>query len=164
MPDRAKIIARCSTLIAGVAYFAVGLTPLATPAAPSPQEVPDQALLMASEAGRADLVRFALDNGADADARDSRSEGNTTLMLAAKNGHREVVSVLLDRGASVNSQSNDGWTALMQAAHAGQRAIAEELLAHGAELELRELEFGNTALIIAAGRGRGGRGARGRGG
>jgi len=48
----------------------------------SQAHIADQALLMAAQAGRADLVAFALDNGADIEARDQRPQRSTALLLA----------------------------------------------------------------------------------
>ena len=50
--------------------------------------------------------------GADVNAQAS---GETSLVLAALNGHTEVVRLLLDRGADPDLQDRDGWTALMHA-------------------------------------------------
>ena len=52
---------------------------------PSPedyeQRVADQALLMATEAGRLDLVRYALRHGASIEAKDRRARHDTALIL-----------------------------------------------------------------------------------
>ena len=121
-----------------------------------PRDVPEQAMLMAAEFGRVDLVAYAIDQGADIDARDTRPARNTALMLAAKRGHTAVVRFLLRRGARVDARSEDGWTALMHAAHGGFDEVLEALIVAGANLELREQKFGNTALILGAARGHAG--------
>ena len=40
------------------------------------------------------------------------SEGNTALVLAAANGHAEIVKYLLNEGVNVNHVANDGYSAL----------------------------------------------------
>ncbi|KAE9385780.1 ankyrin, partial [Gymnopus androsaceus JB14] len=57
----------------------------------------------------------------------------TPLMIAAEIGHLDVVSVLIEEGANVNAQSEDGSTALRQASQEGHLEIVKLLLNHGAE-------------------------------
>ena len=61
-------------------------------ASSEPEEATNQKLLMATEAGRLDLVLEMLDRGAKIDTRDTGPERNTALMLAAKRGHRGIVA------------------------------------------------------------------------
>jgi ankyrin repeat protein len=125
----------CIRLIAIVAFL---LAPHAIPAAPATdRQVSDRALLMAAEAGRADLVGFALDHGADPQARDTRAGAPTALMLAAAGGHAEVVTLLLARGADANAADSAGVTPLMLAANLGHTTIVDALLALGADPRAR---------------------------
>jgi len=73
------------------------------------------------------------------------------LMLAAGNGHTEIVVQLLNKGADVNAESPDGATALIIAAENGHTKIAAELLDQGADVNAES--DGYTALMLAAKRG-----------
>ena len=49
--------------------------------------------------------------------------GCTGLMIAASNGHVEIVALLLELGAKQTIKDMRGWTALMYASHAGKWSI-----------------------------------------
>ena len=55
-------------------------------------------------------------------------ERGTPLMFASRNGHREVVQLLLARGGFVNVQTLDGGTALAFASEYNHTAIVKMLL------------------------------------
>jgi ankyrin repeat protein len=79
-------------------------------------------------------------------ARDS--DGSTPLHCAVWKGHQAAVEFMLERGADVNAQNQNGhWgtTPLHAAAHANQAAIAEMLIERGADVNARDLE-GKTPL------------------
>ena len=59
-------------------------------------------------------------------------------MSASQNGHMEVVGKLLEKGAKVDLQKENGFTALMIASHFG-RGEVEELLREHASRQKREL-------------------------
>lgn len=124
----------------------------AVPAQRTADEVANRALLMAAEAGRADLVGYALDNGADPNTRDLPRGGLSPLMLAAANGHMRASILLLDAGADIDARSSENWTALMFAARFDHRSIVGALLDRGADPNLAESARGNTALLEAASR------------
>ncbi|KAI1144884.1 ankyrin repeat-containing domain protein [Nemania diffusa] len=67
-------------------------------------------LILASEVGNLDSVRFLLKAGAD--PRVKSSTGSTALHRAAQNDYLEVTKLLLERGALINEQRNDGTTPL----------------------------------------------------
>ena len=56
-------------------------------------------------------------------------DGGTALMLAASNGHTEIVEALLAKGAEVDVKTETGETALIFAAFYGRAEIVEALLA-----------------------------------
>ncbi len=75
-------------------------------------------------------------------------QGSTLLHIASVNGHRQVVGLLLDRGAKIYAATLYGWTALHCA---GNRAVAELLLDRGAQID--DVGDGMTSLHCAAGGG-----------
>ena len=74
----------------------------------------------------------------------------TPLMVASKNGHTEIVQLLLEKGAYVNAKDNYGETALMLAAANGRTEIVQLLLEKGADVNAKN-EYGRTALMYALG-------------
>ena len=70
-------------------------------------------------------------------------------MLAASHGHLEICKMLLECGAEVNLQDNDGSTALMCAAEHGHPNIISILLSHPDCDPLLEDNEGSSALKIA---------------
>jgi ankyrin repeat protein len=114
------------------------------------------ALMAAAEKGDFGVVQALLAKGADANARlaNGRTElvfssqyggvvvnkvrvdqGFSALMLAARNGHLEVVRLLLAAGADVNAKSSNGDTAMMVAAGKGHTEVVQVLLAKGGVAE-----------------------------
>ena len=77
------------------------------------------------------------------------ASGITLLVEAAAQGHERLVVALLQRGADVNLQINDGRTALMFAAGLGHEQVVDMLIQHGAEVNLLG-SVGLTALMVAA--------------
>ena len=99
------------------------------------------------------LTIAALRHGLEVDGLKSNG-GGTALMLAAQNGHTEIVLDLLSRGGiNVNAAKNDGTTALMLAAQNGHAQIVAELLDRGGADVNAVTSDGFTALMIAAQRG-----------
>jgi ankyrin repeat protein len=72
-------------------------------------------------------------------------DDETPLHLAAENGHKDVVELLLANNADVNARSNGDWTPLQNAVVRGNKDVAELLLANGADLKAKKV-FGMTLL------------------
>ena len=86
----------------------------------------------------------------DIDARNS--EGETMLMIAARNGFNENVKDLLHKNATINLQNKFGTAALMFAANQGHTGTVEILLEQGADPDHQD-KTGDTALKVAANKG-----------
>ncbi|TQN71668.1 putative ankyrin repeat protein, partial [Colletotrichum shisoi] len=77
-------------------------------------------------------------------------KGCRPLHLAIRMMHsaQESVQLLLEKGADVNCQQDDGMTALHLAAQRGEHSVVETLLGHGADPDLGD-KRGKTALSEA---------------
>jgi len=85
--------------------------------------------------------------GAHLDCQDFH--GNTPLMRAATYGDVEMLHLLLDAGADINSATEHGVTALIKAAIHDRADAAQALLRRGADGNLQDSD-GLTAKDIAA--------------
>ena len=74
---------------------------------------------------------------------------DTPLYIAAREGHKEVVEVLLSQGVDVNNATNHGWMPLHIAAREGHKEVVKVLLSHGADVNKANY-IDRTALHIAA--------------
>ena len=93
-------------------------------------------LIAAVETGETDTVRSYLANGVHPDF--AKEDGTTLLHLAARNGHLELVTFLIDRGATVDLADDlYGWTALHKAAVGGHPDIVSMLIERGANPKLK---------------------------
>lgn len=109
----------------------------------------DEAFARAVCEGNTEAVELFLRAGFSPDARDT--SGVPAISLAIRGRHRDIMHVLLDRGADVNVRSEDrGDTPLMEAAVRGESEILEDLLARGADLNVRNKNL-QTALMLAIG-------------
>ena len=80
----------------------------------------------------------------------SQAELNDKLISASRNGHKDVVSMLLQAGAQVDAKDTYGWTALMWASSRnGYKDIVSMLLQAGAQVDAKDND-GWTALMLAS--------------
>lgn len=98
-------------------------------AAPAPalgEPVPTRLRLLAA-AGQGDVasLRAALQSGVSVQVRDA--QGRTPLMLAARAGSREAVSLLMAAGARAGDRDEQGWTAADHARDRGHDGLIELL-------------------------------------
>ena len=71
------------------------------------------------------------------------------ILIAVREGHEDVVRLLLTHGGDVNAKSDDGLTALMHASHNGYGKVVQVLLDHGADTNAKSYD-GSTALTFAS--------------
>ncbi len=76
-------------------------------------------------------------------------EPPSALMLAAANGHVEIVKCLLEHGAEPDIQDSYERTALIWAVKGGHTQVVRELLNRGADVHIRNVN-GDTALWYAS--------------
>jgi ankyrin repeat protein len=135
------------------------------------------ALILAAQNDQPDIVKLLLENRANPDLEDkngwtalktaayhgsarcvqilanrSKTDLSRGLLFAALSEHKDVVKILLDYGAEVDSRSPDGRTPLMLAASKGNKEIVNMLLQAGADPSLTD-QSGATAESTAAAKG-----------
>jgi ankyrin repeat protein len=127
---------------------------LASQASTRPERRPPggmTALLFAARQGKIDAVRALLDGGADIDQ--AGADNTSPLLIAVVNGHYELASLLIERGASPNIADANGRTPLYAAVdlrnvqwsqapapelpQATHLAMIEQLLAAGADPSIK---------------------------
>ena len=100
--------------------------------------------------GSNSCVKFLLEAGVSPDHHE-HTTNITPLMIAASVNNGKAVSLLLERGASINFQETNGYTALMHTSMLGQTLTTEALLNAGANPNLiaSKNPQGATALYLA---------------
>ncbi len=83
------------------------------------------------------------------DKSGKHSSRDSALMVAAENGHGELVDFLIARGADVNYITYQGRTPLIAAAEGQQKDIMQKLIGYGANKAERD-GLGRTAADILA--------------
>lgn len=95
------------------------------------------------------LARRLIRAGAIVNAA-TRLDAYTPLLIAATNGHAELIDVLLQAGADPKSATANGTTGLMFAAASGSVEAVKLLLDRGTDPRAKEHGRGETALMFAA--------------
>jgi len=90
---------------------------------------PGRELLEAVEVGNIDKVRELLDSNVNKDMK------NAALLLASEKGHHEIVELLIDKGADMNTTNKFRFTPLTQAIRSGSLATVKVLLDKGVNVE-----------------------------
>ena len=95
-------------------------------------------LLLAAERGNTDIIRRVLSSFMVDINWIGLNWIGSPLMVAADNGHQDVVQLLLDRGAEPNMADQNGVTPLHEAAFQGHNDVVQLLLDRGAEPNMAE--------------------------
>lgn len=131
------------------------------------------ALMWAAAQGHSEVIKLLISAGAELNARSKirprlmfadatnggafdqgvmeNLGGFTALLFAARHGHVEVASELLNAGANIESLAGNGTSPLVVATHSGHSSLAQMLLAQGADPN--SMEAGYSALHAAILRG-----------
>ncbi len=104
----------------------------------------ETALMLAAISNQLQLAKVLIEQGADVN-----KPGWTPLHYAASKGHREMMRLLLDNDAYIDSESANGTTPLMMAAFSTSPLAVKLLLEEGADPTLAN-NANATALDIAA--------------
>lgn len=104
-------------------------------------------LIESIKGGELSEVAKDLFAGTSADALDQ--EGGLALCWAVRVNRRDMVDLLLEKGADVNKEEDDGTAALDVAAAAGRANLVKLLLSRGAVVDHKD-RGGHTALVVAA--------------
>jgi ankyrin repeat protein len=135
------------------------------------------ALILGAQNDQPDIVKILLQNRAEPDIEDhngwtalstaafrgsakcvqiladrSKTDLSRGLLFATLSGHKDVVKILLDYGAEVDSRASDGRTPLILAAGKGSKDIVDMLLKAGADPSLTD-QTGATAEATAIAKG-----------
>lgn len=110
-----------------------------------PQDVPP--MVYAASFGLSGTVNQFILRGDDIEGRGS--DWQTSLMAAAKNGHEDTLTRLLNENANQDATGIGGETSLTLAANNGHESVVSKLITAGSDISIRA-DDGWTALIAAS--------------
>ena len=113
----------------------------------------ERELYQATENNNLNVVKSILSSGMVDTNCIWKPYGRTPLVWAAHKGHKEVVQLLLERGAEPNIANSCGDTPLLKAAYRGHNDVVQLLLDEGADPNKVNTE-GATPLLWAAAHGK----------
>lgn len=99
--------------------------------------------------GDAEQLQQFIRNGADVFAVDAKQQNAAALHFAVESGSKATVQALVDAGANISAQNNNGVAPLHTASANGHFAIVQVLIDAGANVNARN-ENGGTPLHAAA--------------
>ena len=105
----------------------------------------------ASQGGDTDIIDLIHSHLLNIESK--TSQGLAPLMVAAQSGKLQPVKWFLEKGATVNCDSNRGWNTLHFAAEGGDTVIIDLIHTRLLNIELKTGE-GHTPLMVAAGNGK----------
>jgi len=120
----------------------------------SPKQL-SKLLLNAARTGDEWYAKQLIGAGADTNTKKQTldkggvQDGFTPLMIAPQHGHKELASLLIQKGAKIEATTAEGITPLMLAAVDGHKNLVSLLIDKGANIEATTV-YGFTPLMLAA--------------
>lgn len=102
-------------------------------------------LSLAAHFNKKKLVLFLLENGADVNLANADRLAYTPIEVAAREGHSEIVQLLINDGAYIDKGNSINGSALIGACIAGHEKIVKQLIKAGANVN-HLMNGGNSAL------------------
>ena len=87
--------------------------------------------------------------GGEVNEQDEK-DGSTPLHAASREGHVEVVNILIQAGGDVNCKEKWGWTPLHEASYNGHVEVVKRLIRAGGDVNEQDEEDGSTPLHDAS--------------
>jgi len=100
----------------------------------NPEIHPNLILSMAAKEEQFDIVKYAVERGANVNITDTN--GITPLMAISINGNFEIFEYLMDQGIKVNKKGKNNYTSLIYATKNNHTDIAKSLIEHGADVNV----------------------------
>ena len=94
-----------------------------------------------------EALRVLAEHGAHLDM--PLDDGATAAIVAAQNGHADVVRVLAQRGANGETPGTEGVTPAYIAVENGHVGVVKLLAEFGANLDTPEMYYGHTPNLVA---------------
>ncbi len=114
-------------------------------------EIVDQSgktpLMIASDRGNEDIIRYLLICGADVNKKD---HSNVSALMCSCYYNVNVVQILLDYGANIEDRDNFGCTPLMYSIFHSKLDVAKELLDKGADIDASDVGNWNSLITAAS--------------
>jgi ankyrin repeat protein len=106
-------------------------------------------LLPACQENSFDIVKFFVENGANANQKYKVAGNQTPIRFACKTGNIELVEYLINNGAKIEDNPDDGITPLIQASRSNHYDLVKFLIEKGANVNAyaRDKEFALNQAI-----------------
>ena len=113
----------------------------------STDELGVTALIRSAERGDVRMTSYLLEMGANPN-KQAHTTGESALLNATENNHREVIEILLDKGAHTDDADNHGKTPLLASVATKNLPLTTRFIKEGSNLDKQNI-WGQTALHLS---------------